>query len=1190
LNVFSFGTEFVNLLMRPEIKILSRLRTRLPTRSSDSQFEAKIVFYIVYCAMICSCSRPAYTAEQAAVISLSQNFPAQSKWILEPSQPAPFVSISASTRFSDEGLAIWRSPGTAGAIQARAQGLSVDVVELGAFGAVGRTSSEVEHHRRSNGDAFWSHRRGQSEEWLLVTVPAASNEKTQPVAEWQVSGAKLRETPNTVQLLDADGIARIQVRAPAAFFAGKEIPAYLTIRSPDRIVLSVDAADFERLLLVDPLWELAGSMSEGRYHHGAVTLQNGSILFIGGMGSANELSSAELYDPATNSFSSAGNMAVGRLRPGAALMADGRVLVAAGQDDGQNALTSVEIYEPLTNSWSGTTPLAPKRRGASATTLANGKILVAGGLSMGSGPLQSAVLFDSTSQSWTPTGLMMTGRLEHTATLLPNGKVLVVGGMDSYSGNAGCVVTAELYNPQTNAWAGTGPMIDGARCNHTASPLPGGKVLVAGGIHAPAMPTELNSAEIYDQATNTWSAAAPMNKSRSSHGAASLVSGKVLVTGNSNYAGDTELFDPATGVWTPKGKLQLPRSFHTTSALANGKALTAGGKFMMLETTSELLDPSLGDVCASGLSCLSGLCADGVCCDQSCGGACDRCDLAADVGRCRPVPQGTQGSTTCNPYVCNGTNTTCPTGCTDDAQCDAQHFCWNGNCALNGTGTPSTPCRAGIQCASSFCVDAVCCDSACTGNCESCNLVGLNGSCRSEAAGPADPGCNGFRCQGGDAGCANTCLQDSDCAPQFACTNAACVPQKSLGIPCQREEECTSGHCADGLCCAFKCGLPCDVCNAPGLEGICAPAPPGYAGGASCYPLSCNGFQSDCSIQCGSNSGCVSTHFCSFQVCIPRGSAPLGAACQTNGDCASAECIDGVCCDDECGLGVATDCRACSVATGASVNGVCGPVAFGTVCRPAAPPTSPNTAPCDVEEKCTGTVLNCPPDKFADTATICRSAADSGCDAPEFCSGDGICPVDGLFPAGTVCRPAAGNCDKAEECSGLSPNCPSVDKFLTAGDVCRAAAGPCDVGETCTGTGPNCPMDVLAGDSIVCSSGVDLCQLEQRCGTAGSACPVDHSAKNGHACGDAGVCSSGVCLEVPPIDAGAGGGTGSDAGSDGGRPGANDGGVVLPPTGSGCGCSAGTDSFWLLAGALALAAPRRRKPLKAIPNVVQNRA
>jgi N-acetylneuraminic acid mutarotase len=108
-------------------------------------------------------------------------------------------------------------------------------------------------------------------------------------------------------------------------------------------------------------------------------------------------------------------------------------------------------------------------------------VLVAGGGN--TTILPSAELYNQTTGKWTATGSMITARTDHTATLLANGEVLVAGGLSNGGSPIGtsCTSTAELYNPSTGQWAATGSMTI-TRGNHTATLLPNGKVLVAGGL------------------------------------------------------------------------------------------------------------------------------------------------------------------------------------------------------------------------------------------------------------------------------------------------------------------------------------------------------------------------------------------------------------------------------------------------------------------------------------------------------------------------------------------------------------------------------------------------------------------------------------------------------------------------------------------------------------------------------------
>src|SRR5438552_11390781 len=122
--------------------------------------------------------------------------------------------------------------------------------------------------------------------------------------------------------------------------------------------------------------------------------------------------------------------------------------------------------------------------------------------------------------AYTPS--LNTARSEHTATLLPNGKVLVAGGQNSFMG----LTSAELYDPASGTWSATGSL-NTARYSHTATLLPNGKALVAGGRND----NHLSSAELYDPSSGTWSATGCLNNQRELHTAKLLPNGKALVAG-----------------------------------------------------------------------------------------------------------------------------------------------------------------------------------------------------------------------------------------------------------------------------------------------------------------------------------------------------------------------------------------------------------------------------------------------------------------------------------------------------------------------------------------------------------------------------------------------------------------------------------------------------------------------------------
>jgi len=160
-------------------------------------------------------------------------------------------------------------------------------------------------------------------------------------------------------------------------------------------------------------------------------------------------------------------------------------------------LSSSELYEPNTGTWSLTGSLNVARFGLTATLLPNGNVLVTGGESQDGAINNSAELYNPTTEAWSYTGSLSTGRYAHTATLLPNGNVLVAGGHDWHSNTY--LDSADVYDPATGNWSGTATL-NVARMRHTAVLLQSGKVLVIGGFDGA---NRLLSAELYNSGSSS---------------------------------------------------------------------------------------------------------------------------------------------------------------------------------------------------------------------------------------------------------------------------------------------------------------------------------------------------------------------------------------------------------------------------------------------------------------------------------------------------------------------------------------------------------------------------------------------------------------------------------------------------------------------------------------------------------------
>jgi N-acetylneuraminic acid mutarotase len=334
--------------------------------------------------------------------------------------------------------------------------------------------------------------------------------------------------------------------------------------------------------------------------HNATQISGGKVLVVGGSSGTTYLASAELYDPVANTWSAASSLSKARIYNTTTLLPSGKVLVAGGRDGSYVAVA--ELYDPDTNTWSTAGNLITPRYLHSATLLATGQVLVTGGYGASSSILggdkilSSAELYDPASNTWLPAGSLATPRQSHTATLLQTGKVLVIGGYGPGGGLLGSstpklLASAEIYDPLPNSWA-IAPSPAELRTFHTATLLPDGRVLVAGGFYEGAGVITVykphGSTELYDPVTNAWSAGGLLVTTRGRHTATLLPSGKVLVTGGfgdtgtiingQNILESIELYDPSANKWSNAGILANSRENHTATLLPSGKVLITGGQ------------------------------------------------------------------------------------------------------------------------------------------------------------------------------------------------------------------------------------------------------------------------------------------------------------------------------------------------------------------------------------------------------------------------------------------------------------------------------------------------------------------------------------------------------------------------------------------------------------------------------------
>jgi hypothetical protein len=279
-----------------------------------------------------------------------------------------------------------------------------------------------------------------------------------------------------------------------------------------------------------------------------------------------------------------GTLVTPRTSHTATLLADGRVLVSGGSDGNLLALAASEVYNPATNNWTTTGHLNQGRRNHETVLLADGRALSMGGLTSGnvSTVTNSTEIYNPATGLWSVTGNMITARAFFDAVLLANGKVLVVGG--HIASTPFETATCELYDPATGSWSATGSLLQ-PRNEHHATLLADGLVLVAGGFNQTA--GLIAPSELYDPVTGTWSNSGALTQPRDSNIQVRLADGRVLVAGGvkkfgferhpPKITGSTEIYDPVTGIWSRTGALNTPRIDFTANLLNDGRAFAAGG-------------------------------------------------------------------------------------------------------------------------------------------------------------------------------------------------------------------------------------------------------------------------------------------------------------------------------------------------------------------------------------------------------------------------------------------------------------------------------------------------------------------------------------------------------------------------------------------------------------------------------------
>jgi trimeric autotransporter adhesin len=274
---------------------------------------------------------------------------------------------------------------------------------------------------------------------------------------------------------------------------------------------------------------------------------------------------------------STGSMTVPRMLHQASALPDGRILLTGGvSTPGAPIYASTEIYDPVTGQFTPAAPMLTARREHASVTLQDGRILVAGGMTPAGAYTNTAEIYDPATGQWTAAGNMNSMRFRTIARLLPDGRVMVMG-KDGYSTGG----YADIFNPATGTFSKTGNFVENSGW-HGLVVLADGRVMKVGG-EASTAPSPYapysTRAEIWDPATNLWSATGPMSIGRSTIEPVLLADGKVLVAGGRNTMSQrsTEIYDPATGVFTPGAEMPADFEPQTATVLPNADIVYTAG-------------------------------------------------------------------------------------------------------------------------------------------------------------------------------------------------------------------------------------------------------------------------------------------------------------------------------------------------------------------------------------------------------------------------------------------------------------------------------------------------------------------------------------------------------------------------------------------------------------------------------------
>lgn len=678
----------------------------------------------------------------------------------------------------------------------------------------------------------------------------------------------LRLAQNTLEFLDTHSIARLRV--PPPFFidaSGRRIAVTMSVEgcalsalsalsTPQQItppgadtctlVLTWPDSGIRYPALLDPAWVSTQSlMVIPRTDHSALELSPASntspVLIAGGYTlGGNPTDTAEIYEPLSQTFSpSAGKMLAPRAEHSAVLLNNGKVLIAGGSSTavGNTVLSTTELFDPINQTFSAGPAMNTARRRPTATLLADGRVLILGGADQLKQPIKSAEIYDPNTNMFSALLVPNVARFQHIAVRLDSNQVLIAGGLTA----AGFATqSAELFDPMTNTFgpiaaAGGGSIqMASGRASHAATLLKNGHVLISGGLNALMNPSYLNTAELYIPPITgqTFSGfkqpVLTMGERRAYHSSVRLPSGDIVLAGGfggpmampAAELSSAELYSPQSDSLLPLPSMGLGKEHSEAPGInvnagefsqAGRGVLISGGRGLggIILNTAVVFAKTNGDGCQADNECLSGYCSDNekVCCNTECTEECYSCTA---LGKEDASPDGTCG------FAKQGTKL--PVTCVNEVEvhneCDGQ-----GQATPNVNDTKS--CKPGTCGSQGYCITFCCVDTDCSdagwclplpmgqGGMGGMGGMGGAGGAGGAGGGPPPPNC-GAGGAGGAGGGGMTGL--GLCQPRF--------PNSAV---CERDRQCASGFCVDGVCCNQPCLGACQACNVENNIGICIP-------------------------------------------------------------------------------------------------------------------------------------------------------------------------------------------------------------------------------------------------------------------------------------------------------------------------------------------------------------------------------